>query len=65
MRPNRREFTLTALSALGALAFSPVWAAEATENRRIVLASRPKGKPTVDDFRLETVAVPAVGEGEG
>jgi NADPH-dependent curcumin reductase CurA len=61
---NRRDFSLTTLGALGALAFSPVWAAPATENRRIVLASRPSGKPTVENFRLETVAVPAVGDGE-
>lgn len=27
-------------------------------NRRIVLAARPKGAPTVDNFRLERVAVP-------
>ena len=27
--------------------------------QRIVLAARPKGKPTLDDFRLEAVAVPA------
>ena len=64
MRLNRREFTLTTLGALGALASRPIWAADARENRRIVLASRPQGKPTVDNFRLETVAVPAVGDGE-
>jgi NADPH-dependent curcumin reductase CurA len=61
---NRRDFSLTTLGALGALAFSPTWAAPATENRRIVLASRPSGKPTVENFRLETVAVPAIGDGE-
>lgn len=64
MRLNRREFTLTTLGVLGALASGPTWAADARENRRIVLASRPKGKPTVDNFRLETVAVPALGDGE-
>ena len=64
MKLNRRDFSLTTLGALGALAFSPAWAAPATENRRIVLASRPSGKPTVENFRLETVAVPAVGDGE-
>jgi NADPH-dependent curcumin reductase CurA len=61
---NRRDFSLTTLGALGALAFSPAWAAPATENRRIVLASRPSGKPSVENFRLETVAVPAIGDGE-
>ncbi|MFM2580614.1 NADP-dependent oxidoreductase [Vibrio fortis] len=33
-------------------------------NRRIVLASRPVGAPTQDNFRLETVAVPSIKEGE-
>ena len=33
-------------------------------NRRIVLASRPVGAPTQDNFRLETVAVPSIQEGE-
>jgi len=33
-------------------------------NRRIVLAARPQGRPTLDDFRLEEVAAPAPGEGE-
>jgi NADPH-dependent curcumin reductase CurA len=64
MTLNRREFHLMALGALGALTLNPTWAAQATQNRRIVLASRPKGKPTVDNFRLETVAVPMPGDGE-
>lgn len=33
-------------------------------NTRIVLASRPTGKPTLQDFRLETVAMPSPAEGE-
>ncbi|KAB0300857.1 NADP-dependent oxidoreductase [Vibrio fortis] len=33
-------------------------------NRRIVLASRPVGAPTQNNFRLETVAVPSIKEGE-
>jgi NADPH-dependent curcumin reductase len=33
-------------------------------NRRIVLARRPRGEPTAEDFRLERVAVPVPGEGE-
>lgn len=33
-------------------------------NRRIVLAQRPTGMPTAEDFRLETADVPAPGEGE-
>ncbi|MCU0656971.1 MAG: NADP-dependent oxidoreductase, partial [Polyangiaceae bacterium] len=33
-------------------------------NRRIVLASRPVGRPTVENFRIEEVEVPGLGEGE-
>ncbi|KDN27336.1 NADP-dependent oxidoreductase [Vibrio fortis] len=33
-------------------------------NRRIVLASRPVGAPTQDNFRLETTAVPSIQDGE-
>ena len=35
-----------------------------TTNRRIVLASRPAGAVTVDNFRLETVPLPALEEGQ-
>ena|SRR5690554_730826 len=35
-----------------------------TENTRIVLASRPKGEPTADNFRLEHAPVPTPGEGQ-
>ena len=35
-----------------------------TENRRIVLASRPQGAPKPDNFRLETTAMPQPGEGQ-
>jgi len=38
--------------------------AEPTVNRRIVLAQRPKGMPTVANFRLEQVAIPAPTDGE-
>jgi NADPH-dependent curcumin reductase CurA len=34
------------------------------QNRRIVLASRPVGAPTKDNFRLEEVAIPALKDGE-
>lgn len=34
------------------------------DNRRIVLASRPVGVPTQDNFRLEIVAAPAINDGE-
>lgn len=64
MTLNRRHFTFASLTALGALALAPAWAAESTTNRRLVLAARPAGTPTVDNFRLETVPVPQPGEGE-
>ncbi|MCG9554730.1 NADP-dependent oxidoreductase [Vibrio sp. Isolate31] len=34
------------------------------DNRRTVLASRPVGAPTQDNFRLETVATPTINDGE-
>ncbi|MFC1831361.1 NADP-dependent oxidoreductase [Thermodesulfobacteriota bacterium] len=37
---------------------------EHNKNRRIVLASRPVGAPTKDDFRLEEAATPVPKEGE-
>ncbi len=35
-----------------------------TVNRRIVLAARPRGLPTPENFRLEETAVPTPGEGQ-
>ncbi len=64
MTINRRDFTLTTLAALGTLALTPTAAADATVNRRIVLASRPSGKPTAANFRLEKADVPPVGDGQ-
>lgn len=61
---NRRNFTLASLGSLGAMALNPVQAAQAQTNRRVVLASRPVGKPTLDNFRLESVAVPEPAAGQ-
>jgi NADPH-dependent curcumin reductase len=36
----------------------------ATKNQRIVLASRPGGEPTAQNFRLEEVSLPALNDGE-
>ena len=36
----------------------------ANTGRQIVLAARPKGKPTLSDFRLEEVAIPTPGPGQ-
>src|SRR5690242_20999843 len=33
-------------------------------NRRIVLARRPRGEPTAEDFRLESAPVPQAGPGQ-
>ncbi len=35
-----------------------------TKNRRIVLASRPKGEPVDENFRLESTDIPSPGDGE-
>ena len=64
MTLNRREFTLSSVAALSALAATPVWAMENSVNRRILLASRPAGAPAVTNFRLEEQAVPEPAEGE-
>jgi NADPH-dependent curcumin reductase CurA len=64
MTINRRQFTVTTLGAVGALAIDNGWAAQEAVNRRIVLASRPQGEPTVDNFRLEELPIPSPGDGE-
>ncbi|MBT4519576.1 MAG: NADP-dependent oxidoreductase [Halieaceae bacterium] len=64
MTLNRRDFSLASLGALGTLAINPGFAAAASTNRRIVLASRPTGKPTAANFRLEEVALPSVADGQ-
>ena len=61
---NRRNFTLASLTALSALALNPVQAAGPPVNRRIVLAARPVGIPTKDDFKLETLPVPVPQDGQ-
>jgi NADPH-dependent curcumin reductase CurA len=61
---KRRDFTLASIGALGALALDPVLAAAPQVNRRIVLASRPVGKPGLDNFRLEESPVPQPVDGQ-
>jgi NADPH-dependent curcumin reductase CurA len=61
---KRRDFTLASIGALGALALDPVLAAAPQVNRRIVLASRPVGKPGLDNFRLEESPVPQPVNGQ-
>ncbi|PZU94149.1 MAG: NADP-dependent oxidoreductase [Chelatococcus sp.] len=36
----------------------------AAENRRIVLASRPAGRPKPENFRLESMVLPPIGDGQ-
>lgn len=64
MPVDRRTFNLASVSALGAMALSPYAIAATGKNKRIVLASRPIGKPTVDNFRIEEVAIPALADGQ-
>lgn len=37
---------------------------QVTTNQRVVLASRPTGAPTADNFRLETAPIPALSSGQ-
>ena len=64
MTLNRRNFTLGSAAALGALAMNPTFAADAGINRRWLLASRPLGKPTLENFRLEEAKIPDIGDGQ-
>lgn len=64
MAINRRDFTLSSLATVGALsAAGPLYAAD-TKNRRIVLASRPTGKPTMENLRLESTRIPGLEKGQ-
>ena len=67
MALRRREFTLASLGTMGAVAALGAGSsalASSAVNRQIVLASRPVGKPSVNNFRLEETAVPSIGDGE-
>lgn len=62
---NRRDFTRASTAFAGSFAMSgAATAAEPMINRRFVLASRPEGKPSVENFRLERVEVPTPGDGQ-
>ena len=64
MTTTRREFNLSALAMMGAAATPGVLAASPELNRRWVLASRPAGKPQMDNFRLEEAPVPEPQDGQ-
>ena len=64
MSMDRRTFTLASVSALGAMALSPLAIAATRKNKRIVLASRPMGMPTIGNFRVEEIAVPPLAGGQ-
>ena len=61
---TRRSFVqASTLAALGATLVPGAMAAPES-NQRIVLASRPVGKPTVENFQLRKVPIPALKDGE-
>ncbi|MCL4106161.1 UNVERIFIED_CONTAM: hypothetical protein GTU68_058467 [Idotea baltica] len=64
---SRRNFTLSSAGALTALSAAtvsaPTWA-QPVENKRFVLASRPAGKPTAENFRFETQPIPELQDGQ-
>jgi NADPH-dependent curcumin reductase CurA len=64
MTMNRRDFTKSSLGIITALSMAPAWTAGDAVNRRIVLASRPQGTPTIDNFRIESGAVPGPKHGQ-
>jgi NADPH-dependent curcumin reductase CurA len=64
MNTTRRDFNLSSLAVLGAMAAPGALAAAPTTNRRWVLASRPAGKPGLDNFKFEEAALPKAGDGE-
>ena len=53
-----------ALASLAATALRSAQAMEEPANRWIVLASRPRGMPTLDNLRLETTPVPEPSLGQ-
>lgn len=64
MTLNRRDFTLSSAAALGAFAINPAFAADAAVNRRWLLASRPTGKPTMENFRFDEARIPEIDDGQ-
>lgn len=64
MGMTRRQFSIASVAALGAAGVNPLATAEPAMNRRILLASRPVGKPGTENFRQDSVVIPEVGEGE-
>ena len=62
---TRRDFIAAgSLAVGGAVLASQSFAAAPKVNRRIVLAKRPTGEPTLDDFRLEEAPIPELNDGE-
>jgi NADPH-dependent curcumin reductase CurA len=65
MTVNRRDFTLGAAATIAALSTFPATGAGMPDlNRRWVLASRPTGKPALDNFRFEEVPLPPLADGQ-
>jgi NADPH-dependent curcumin reductase CurA len=61
---NRRDFIASGSLALAAAALPSRPDAAPRTNRRIVLARRPHGEASLDDFRLEEVPLAALQAGE-
>ena len=64
MSMSRRQFAVASLATLSAAGLSPLSVAGEATNRRILLASRPVGKPSLENFQLDSAAIPAVSEGQ-
>ncbi|MEP5566500.1 MAG: NADP-dependent oxidoreductase [Halioglobus sp.] len=64
MSMNRRQFSMASVAALGAVGLNTLAVGESAMNTQILLDSRPVGKPSAKNFRLDSVAIPEVGEGE-
>ena len=63
MKTRRQFLQQSTLATIGATVLSNAALARES-NHRIVLASRPTGRPTADNFRLEQQAVPALEDGQ-
>ena len=65
---NRRNFNLATAGSLAALSLSPLAVSTAfagsSTNKRVLLASRPVGKPTVENFKIEDAPIPSIGDGQ-
>lgn len=64
MAINRRTFSKSSIGIAGAMAFSSSVFAESVVNRKILLASRPKGQVTVENFTMVMEVLPDLAQGQ-